>query len=121
MPCSSVRKPSFFFAVVFAVYWALPWHRARDLAAAGASFYFYASWNRWLALHHRRLHHARLLPGPRHRTLAGDRAARRLPARRQPRRPTSACSGYFKYANFFLDSLDEALRAAGLDGVASRC
>src|SRR5687767_13415849 len=40
----------FFFTAVFLVYWALPWHRARVYLLLGASFYFYASWNKWLAL-----------------------------------------------------------------------
>ena len=39
-----------FFVVVFALYWAMPWPRARIWLLLGASFYFYASWNEWLAL-----------------------------------------------------------------------
>ncbi|HUY90950.1 MAG TPA: MBOAT family protein, partial [Pirellulales bacterium] len=39
-----------FFSLVFLAYWALPWHRARVYLLLVASFYFYASWNRWLAL-----------------------------------------------------------------------
>src|SRR2546423_4721180 len=39
-----------FFALVFAAYWALPWSRARVLLLLAASFFFYASWNHWLAL-----------------------------------------------------------------------
>src|SRR5262245_17556382 len=38
-----------FFAAVFAVYWLLPWPRARVWLLLAASFYFYACWNRWLA------------------------------------------------------------------------
>ena len=37
-----------FFLVVFAVYWALPWHRVRLLWLLGASCVFYMSWNPWL-------------------------------------------------------------------------
>ncbi len=37
-----------FFLVVFAVYWALPGHRARKAWLLVASVYFYASWNPWL-------------------------------------------------------------------------
>ena len=44
------QKYLIFFTVVFAVYWALPWHRLRVWLLLGASFYFYASWNKWLAL-----------------------------------------------------------------------
>ena len=39
-----------FFTLLFAVYWALPWPRARIWLLLAASFYFYACWNRWLAL-----------------------------------------------------------------------
>src|SRR5437868_10023845 len=39
-----------FFSLVFAVYWLLPWHRARVACLLAASFVFYASWNKWLAL-----------------------------------------------------------------------
>ena len=39
-----------FFAVVFTLYWATPWIRARVWILLAASLYFYASWNRWLAL-----------------------------------------------------------------------
>jgi alginate O-acetyltransferase complex protein AlgI len=39
-----------FFALIFALYWAMPWPRARVGLLLGASLYFYACWNRWLAL-----------------------------------------------------------------------
>src|SRR5258707_6898982 len=39
-----------FFALVFALYWAMPWQRARVWLLLIASYYFYASWNHWLAL-----------------------------------------------------------------------
>src|SRR5207245_7912798 len=39
-----------FFAAVFALHWAMPWHRLRVVLLVVASFYFYASWNKWLAL-----------------------------------------------------------------------
>ena len=38
-----------FFSIVFAVYWSLPWHKARVWLLLGASYYFYASWNPLLA------------------------------------------------------------------------
>jgi alginate O-acetyltransferase complex protein AlgI len=38
-----------FFLVVFAVYWATPWPRARIAVLLVASGYFYASWNPSLA------------------------------------------------------------------------
>ena len=39
-----------FFAGVFALYWVIPWARPRVWLLLAASLYFYASWNRWLAL-----------------------------------------------------------------------
>src|SRR4051812_44177129 len=39
-----------FFALVFALYWALPRERWRVWLLLAASFVFYASWSRWLAL-----------------------------------------------------------------------
>jgi alginate O-acetyltransferase complex protein AlgI len=101
-----------FFAAVFAVYWLLPWHRARVWLLLAASFYFYASWNKWLAL-----------------LICGSTAMDYLIARgmdgwtSQPRRRLLLVVSlvanlgllvYFKYANFFLESLEQSLRAAGL-------
>ena len=100
-----------FFAAVFAAYWALPWARARVWLLLVASFYFYASWNRWLAL-----------------VVAGSATldyllARALdgcgrPALRRALVAVSVVANlgllcYFKYANFFLQSLEEAVRACG--------
>jgi alginate O-acetyltransferase complex protein AlgI len=100
-----------FFTVVFVVYWALPWHRARVWLLLAASFYFYASWNRWLAF----------IIGV--STALDYLIARGLDASASPRlrRLLLAVSlvanlgllCYFKYANFFLRSLEEALQAAG--------
>ncbi len=39
-----------FFLIVFAIYWAIPRQRLRVWLLLGASFYFYATWNAWLAL-----------------------------------------------------------------------
>jgi alginate O-acetyltransferase complex protein AlgI len=100
-----------FFAGVFALYWALPWHRARVWLLLAASFYFYASWNHWLAC----------LVGV--STLADYGLARAMDAARSPRvrkaLVTASVLGnlgllaYFKYANFFLDSLRATLDALG--------
>ena len=38
-----------FFTLVFALYWSMPWQRARVYLLLAASLYFYASWNHWLA------------------------------------------------------------------------
>jgi alginate O-acetyltransferase complex protein AlgI len=101
-----------FFLVVFAVYWALPWHRGRVLLLLAASFYFYACWNRWLAL---------LLCAS---TLGDYLVARGMEAtaNQRLRKLLLALSlvgnlgllCYFKYANFFLRSLEDAAGTFGL-------
>ncbi len=118
-----------FFVIVFAVYWLIPWRRLcwniplprvlggertwtltgdelRIWWLVGASFYFYASWNRWLAL----LICATTLTdygiGLGLEALAGPRKRRCLLL-------LSLIGNlgvlvYFKYANFFLESFYEA-------------
>src|SRR5690349_24976775 len=39
-----------FLAAVVTLYWLTPWPRARVWILLVASYAFYASWNRWLAL-----------------------------------------------------------------------
>ena len=105
------RQFLYFFAVVFTVYWALPWRQARVGVLLAASFYFYASWNRWLAL---------IVCGS---TLLDYLVARGLDASSSMRFRRLLLSVslvanlgllvYFKYANFFLRSVEDALRAAG--------
>ena len=100
-----------FFAVVFAIYWSLPWAQARVSLLVVASFTFYASCNRWLAL---------LVLGS---TLADYLVALGLDALACPRRRrllvvfsvlmNLGLLVYFKYANFFLHSIEDALRASG--------
>ena len=102
-----------FFAAVFVLYWVLPWRRARVWLLLGASFYFYACWNRWLAL---------LICAS---TCADYWLARGIEASAAPRWRKALLGAslagnlgllcYFKYANFFLRSLEEALRAAGAE------
>src|SRR3989440_6242009 len=101
-----------FFVPIFLVYWALPWHRARTALLLAASFWFYASWNPLLAL---------LICAS---TTIDFFLARGIEASTNPRRRrlllTINITGnlgllcYFKYANFFLDSLRQALEAAGM-------
>jgi alginate O-acetyltransferase complex protein AlgI len=101
----------YFFTLVFVLYWASPWHRARVWLLLGASFFFYASWNRWLA--------AIICVS----TLMDYLVARgmdrwSLPGRRKFLLGVSLAGNlgllvYFKYANFFLRSLEDALHAAG--------
>ena len=102
------RQFLYFFALVFTVYWALPWRQARVGVLLAASFYFYASWNRWLAL---------IVCGS---TLLDYLVARGLDASSSVRFrrlllgvSLAANLGllvYFKYANFFLRSVEEACR-----------
>ncbi len=100
-----------FFAGVFALYWLLPWPRARVALLLAASFAFYASWNWKLAV---------LICAT---TAADYLVARALDAAAAPRLRKGLLAGslvmnlgllcYFKYANFFLQSVEEALHAAG--------
>lgn len=100
-----------FFTLVFLVYWALPWQRARVYLLLVASFYFYASWNRWLAL-------VIGVSTTIDYFVARGMDATEVPWRRKALAGVTIVANlgllcYFKYANFFLHSLEEALRAAG--------
>ena len=100
-----------FFCLVFLIYWTLPWHRPRVWLLLAASFYFYASWNHWLAL---------LICAS---TFLDYWVGRGLEACQAPRWRKGllglslvanlALLVYFKYANFFLHSLEKALAATG--------
>ena len=101
-----------FFAIVFALYWLVPWARARVWLLAVASFYFYMSWNARLA------------------ALIGISAVidyiigLRIDASRSRMAKKALLIvsilwnlgqlAYFKYSNFFLDSLGHLLGAAGI-------
>ena len=103
-----------FFAIVFFSYWLLPWQRPRVWLLLAASFYFYACWNRWLAL---------LIAVSTSLDYCLARGMERLAVAALAQARCSAVSlvanlgllCYFKYANFFLDSLTQALHAAGID------
>jgi alginate O-acetyltransferase complex protein AlgI len=100
-----------FFLVVFLAYWALPWRRARVWLLLGASYYFYASWNASLA-------RLIFLTTVCDYFIARGMDATAVPWRRRMLMLTSIVGNlgvlcYFKYANFFLDSLREVLTAAG--------
>ncbi len=125
-----------FFAVVFAVYWFLPWRRVRftvplpgrwnaawgrGLAIAGdevriwwlvaASYYFYASWNRKLALLIFATTLLDYLIALGMEAVAAPRARRGLLLLSLT--ANLGLLAYLKYANFFLESLQGALQAAG--------
>ncbi len=100
-----------FFVLVFAVYWALPWRRARVWLLLAASFYFYASWNEWLA--------AIVCIT----SLVDYLVARGMEQTERPRwrrmllilslTMNLGLLAYFKYVNFFLRSLEDAMTALG--------
>jgi alginate O-acetyltransferase complex protein AlgI len=107
-----------FFIIIFALYWALPWHRARTYVLLAASFYFYAKWSRELAC---------LIVVS---TTIDYWLARGIDASTDPRRRryllTVNILGnlsllcYFKYSNFFLASLSDLLISSGLSESAIR-
>ena len=111
------REFLLFFALVLAVYWAMPWRRGRVWLLLVASFYFYAAWNRWLAV---------LIVGS---SLADYMLARLMDAIADPRRRRVLLGVslvgnlgllvYFKYANFFLPFVGRTLHAGGCDGLAA--
>jgi alginate O-acetyltransferase complex protein AlgI len=102
-----------FFVIVFTLYWLLPWQKARVWLLLVASFAFYATWNKWLAL---------LVTGT---TIMDYVLARLMDGtatqwRKRAYLLTSLIVNlgllcYFKYMNFFLDSLRESLQAAGVE------
>jgi alginate O-acetyltransferase complex protein AlgI len=102
-----------FFLAVLAVYWAMPWRRARVWLLLGCSYYFYACWNHWLAL---------LITVS---TLVDYCLARAIDSPNAPagRRKFLMCFSisanlgllcYFKYKKFFIESAIAALQALGL-------
>ena len=102
-----------FFSCFFFVYWAIPWQRARVYLLLIASFGFYASWNHWLAI---------LITLSATIDYALARAIEASPSARVRKLLLAVnivanlgllC--YFKYVNFFLESLQTTLRSLGAD------
>jgi len=100
-----------FFVSVFSAHWLLPSDRLRVWLLVAASVVFYASWNPWLAA---------LICASTTVDYLLARGIDASPSARMRRRlmVTSvvmnlALLGFFKYANFFLGSIEQALRAAG--------
>jgi alginate O-acetyltransferase complex protein AlgI len=115
------RQYLLFFVAVFTVYWALPLRRGQGLRQVriwlllAASVYFYASWNKWLAS-------VVCISSTADYLLARGMDRFQHPRWRQTMLGLSlimnlALLGWFKYANFFLRSLEEAVTAVG--GTAS--
>ncbi len=100
-----------FFAVLLMVYWSIPWRRARVWLLLIASFCFYASWNKWLAIIIcvSTVLDYLLALGMEHST--ESRRRKLLLAVSVVANLGLLC--YFKYVNFFLGSLNEGLFAAG--------
>jgi len=104
-----------FLPVVFAVHWSLRSRRARNLWLLLSSYFFYSCWDwRFLGL--------LLLSTSVDWTLAN--LISREPTRAGARRWVAASVainlcflGFFKYCNFFVDSADALLAAAGLPGL----
>src|SRR5258708_1426195 len=96
-----------FLAAVVVVYWAIPWTRFRVLLLLAASIWFYASWSAELAL-------IVLATSMLDYALARCIEAIEAPLGRRLLLLTSLTCNvgilfYFKYANFFLGSLEQAL------------
>jgi alginate O-acetyltransferase complex protein AlgI len=100
-----------FFSIVFVLYWTTPWHRARVWLLLVASYAFYASWSHWLAL-------LIVISTALDYAIALGIEASRSRGWRKVLLCTSLSANlgllaYFKYANFFLRSIEQALSAAG--------
>src|SRR4051812_21239781 len=103
---------AYFFAILFPLYWALP-HRPQNYLLLAASYYFYACWDpRFLAL----------LVLSTAMDYACGLAVDRIehPGRRKLFVALSMALnlgmlGYFKYFNFFAESLQAALARSGVN------
>ncbi|MBO0700886.1 MAG: MBOAT family protein [Zavarzinella sp.] len=100
-----------FLTAVVTLYWLTPYRRVRIWILLVASFVFYASWNRWLALLVAATSVADYFFG---RAMdAADRPAIRKALLAASLVMNLGLLCFFKYANFFLRSLEDGLRAAG--------
>jgi alginate O-acetyltransferase complex protein AlgI len=100
-----------FFAALLTVYWATPWRRVRVWMLLIASFCFYASWNKWLAVIvcASTLLDYLLALGLEHSTVMWRRKL--LLCLSLTANLGLLC--FFKYVNFFLGSLTQGLHALG--------
>ena len=102
-----------FFLIVFGLYWAISHTRFRVYLLLAASFYFYSSWNQWLAL---------IIVGSTimdfliaHALERSQRAGIRKALLLLSVSFNLGILAYFKYLNFFLDALFSSLRLMGLE------
>ncbi len=100
-----------FLAGIVAVYWLTPWPRARVYLLLAASIYFYARWNEWLALLVVGTSIGDYLVGRGLDRIRNEAGRRLLLVASLVMNLGLLC--YFKYANFFLESLEQAVHAAG--------
>jgi alginate O-acetyltransferase complex protein AlgI len=106
------QEYAIFFLLVFALYWATPWHRARVVLLLAASLYFYACWNRWLALLIAATTTLDYAVGLGLEGWKSERGRKALLALSLV--GNLGMLAAFKYANFFLGSLETTLNACGL-------
>ncbi len=103
----------YFFSIVFAIYWSLPWGEVRVYLLLVASFVFYATWNEWLAC---LIVVSTVMDFLIARTM--DRSGK--PGLRKLLLSASIAFNlgvlcYFKYANFFLRELEDVLHRIGAE------
>jgi alginate O-acetyltransferase complex protein AlgI len=100
-----------FFSGVFILYWILPWQRGRVWLLVAASFFFYASWNKWLAVVICLSTAMDYAVGRGLERLSSSRGRKLLLGLSLAANLGLLC--YFKYVNFFLHSVEEALHLLG--------
>lgn len=101
-----------FFVVLFALYWLLPGQRPRVWLLVAASFWFYASWSRQLAVLVGAFACLDYLLGL---AIAASAGRRRRGLLLLGLGLNLGLLGVFKYADFFLRSLEQALHTAGAE------
>jgi len=103
-----------FFVTIFALYWATPWQRTRVWLLLVASFFFYACWNHWLACLIGFSTFIDFWLAGRMESSSSRRGRKFLLVISVVGNLGLLC--YFKYANFFLESLEAALDRFGVQG-----
>ena len=102
-----------FFVVIFSAYWLIPSKKIRNYLLLAASFYFYATWNSWLAI-------LVVVSSTLDFFLAIQLEKSSKPDMRKAFLIASILANmgllcYFKYSNFFLESLQDALCKIGME------
>lgn len=109
----SSKEFAIFFTIIFCLHWLLPWARVRVYLLLVASFYFYAAWNKELALL------VCISTVMDYFVARGMDRYTSQPVRRLLLVLSLVANlgllFYFKYANFFLDSLRQTLQAMGAE------